>query len=88
MPADGAEDRPSAAEELAAQKREQRLRKFRELHLKRVSGGAGPGRASGTARSPLRVRTPLEMALTASEAAPLAPPRPHPQDLLYLGEIN
>ncbi|XP_036034395.1 pre-mRNA-splicing factor SYF2 isoform X2 [Onychomys torridus] len=35
VPADAAEDRPSAAEELAAQKREQRLRKFRELHLKR-----------------------------------------------------
>lgn len=31
----GAEARPLAAEELAAQKREQRLRKFRELHLKR-----------------------------------------------------
>lgn len=35
VPADGAEARPLAAEELAAQKREQRLRKFRELHLKR-----------------------------------------------------
>ncbi|XP_014447473.1 pre-mRNA-splicing factor SYF2 isoform X2 [Tupaia chinensis] len=33
---DGAEEGPlTAAEELAAQKREQRLRKFRELHLKR-----------------------------------------------------
>lgn len=35
VPADGAEDKTSAAAELAAQKREQRLRKFRELHLKR-----------------------------------------------------
>lgn len=32
------EEQPlAAAEELSAQKREQRLRKFRELHLKRVS---------------------------------------------------
>ena len=32
------EEQPLAAEEeLASQKREQRLRKFRELHLKRVS---------------------------------------------------
>ncbi|MBW01037.1 Pre-mRNA-splicing factor SYF2, partial [Eschrichtius robustus] len=37
VPVDGAgEQHPTAAaEELAAQKREQRLRKFRELHLKR-----------------------------------------------------
>ncbi|XP_032489881.1 pre-mRNA-splicing factor SYF2 isoform X2 [Phocoena sinus] len=37
VPVDGAEEQqpPAAAEELAAQKREQRLRKFRELHLKR-----------------------------------------------------
>ncbi|XP_065731886.1 pre-mRNA-splicing factor SYF2-like [Phocoena phocoena] len=36
VPVDGAEEQqpPAAAEELAAQKREQRLRKFRELHLK------------------------------------------------------
>ena len=32
---------PAGAEELAAQKREQRLRKFRELHLKRVSCPGG-----------------------------------------------
>ncbi|OBS63574.1 hypothetical protein A6R68_07834, partial [Neotoma lepida] len=41
VPTDGAEDRPSAAEELAAQKREQRLRKFRELHLKRECAARG-----------------------------------------------
>ncbi|XP_069901835.1 pre-mRNA-splicing factor SYF2-like [Globicephala melas] len=37
VPVDGAEEQqpPAAAEELAAQKRELRLRKFRELHLKR-----------------------------------------------------
>lgn len=39
------EEQPLAApEELAAQKREQRLRKFRELHLKRVSNPDGPPR--------------------------------------------
>ena len=39
----GAEEQqpPAGAEELAAQKREQRLRKFRELHLKRVSCTGG-----------------------------------------------
>lgn len=57
MPADGAEDKTSAAAELAAQKREQRLRKFRELHLKRVSGGdtgqGGRGAGGGSqARRP------------------------------------
>ena len=43
MPVDGAEEQhpPAAAEELAAQKREQRLRKFRELHLKRMSRPRG-----------------------------------------------
>ena len=37
VPVGGAEEQqpPAGAEELAAQKREQRLRKFRELHLKR-----------------------------------------------------
>lgn len=44
----GSEDeaQPSAAEVAAAQKREERLRKFRELHLKRVRGGTEPGRVS------------------------------------------
>lgn len=43
VPVGGAEEQqpPSGAEELAAQKREQRLRKFRELHLKRVSCPGG-----------------------------------------------
>ena len=44
VPADCAEEGelpPAAATELAAQKREQRLRKVRELHLKRVSGPGG-----------------------------------------------
>lgn len=36
----------AAAEVAAAQKREERLRKFRELHLKRVRGGTEPGRVS------------------------------------------
>lgn len=50
------EEQPlAAAEELSAQKREQRLRKFRELHLKRVSRGcalalAGPLRVGGGTR--------------------------------------
>ncbi|XP_028343850.1 uncharacterized protein [Physeter macrocephalus] len=43
VPVDGAEkqQRPAAAEELVAQKREQRLRKFRDLHLKRECTARG-----------------------------------------------
>ncbi|XP_067580743.1 pre-mRNA-splicing factor SYF2-like isoform X2 [Pseudorca crassidens] len=43
VPVDGAEEQqpPAAAEELAAQKRELRLRKFRELHLKRECTARG-----------------------------------------------
>lgn len=44
----GSEDetRPGTAAAAAAQKREERLRKFRELHLKRVRGGGRSGTGS------------------------------------------
>uniref|UniRef100_A0A2K6GR45 Pre-mRNA-splicing factor SYF2 n=1 Tax=Propithecus coquereli TaxID=379532 RepID=A0A2K6GR45_PROCO len=42
VPVDSGEEGPlTAAEELASQKREQRLRKFRELHLKRECAARG-----------------------------------------------